>query len=207
MALKNRRRIIAIISIVAVVGIIAASWAIYHNVKFQPNRGIAMNDLKALFRSEDKQLGEVIIKTYGEYRGNAVAWSAVYFGCLFGSAFFSAMAALFLKLEILLERQKLRNDLAAVLATVAALLVTLSTTGDFQRKWQANRIAASAMQNLVVDLARKTAKHDTDAILARYQEINDMRNRGIVGETMEDATRVPQSESGNAGDALPEAVK
>jgi hypothetical protein len=64
------------------------------------------------------------------------------------------MAALLLKLELLGGRPKLRNDLAAIMATVAALLVTMSTTGEFQHRWQANRIAASAMQILAYELVR-----------------------------------------------------
>ena len=35
---------------------------------------------------------------------------------------------------------------------LAALLITLSTTGDFQRKWQANRLAAAAMENVAYEL-------------------------------------------------------
>ncbi|NTU58662.1 MAG: hypothetical protein HGB00_07055 [Chlorobiaceae bacterium] len=59
------------------------------------------------------------------------------------------MAALILKLEVLDDRPKLKNDLAAASATLAVILVTLSTMGDFQSKWQANRLAASSMENLV----------------------------------------------------------
>ncbi len=141
-----------------------------------------MEGLMDIFRPETKQLGTVIIKSYREFRGNTVRWSAAYFGCLFGSAFLSAMAALFLKLEVLVSRPKLKNDLAASLATVAALLITLSTTGDFHRKWQANRLAAAEMENLAYELVRPSAPTNLDAILTRIQGINDMRNRGIIGE-------------------------
>jgi hypothetical protein len=48
-----------------------------------------------------------------------------------------------LKLETLLGNEALKKDCAALLSVAAALLVTLSTSGDFQRKWQANRIAAA----------------------------------------------------------------
>jgi hypothetical protein len=127
----------------------------------------------------------IVVKTYREYRGNTIKWSAAYFGCLFGSAFLSAMAGLLLKLELLGSYPKARNDLAAAMATVAALLVTLSTTGDFQRKWQANRAAAAAMENLAYELVRPAAATSLDAILTRIQIINDARNRGIIGEMAE----------------------
>jgi hypothetical protein len=146
-------------------------------------RGAAMEDLPKLFPTESKELGQVVIKTYREYRGNAVRWSAAYFGCVFGSALFSALAGLLLKLEVLGSRPRLRNDLAASLAVLAALLVTLSTTGDFQRKWQANRIAAASMENLAYELLRSSAS--IDAVVGQIQIINDARNKGIVGEQAE----------------------
>lgn len=34
------------------------------------------------------------------------------------------------------------------MAVGAALLITVSTSGDFQRKWQANRIAAAELERL-----------------------------------------------------------
>jgi hypothetical protein len=148
-----------------------------------------MEKLPKLFRTDTEQIGTIIIDTYREYRGNAVRWSAVYFGCLFGSAFLSAMAALILKFELLSDRPKLKNDLAASLATVAALLVTLSTTGDFQRKWHANRMAASAMENLAYELARTTPTMNLDSILTRIQEINSIRNQEIVGEASESESK------------------
>jgi hypothetical protein len=170
-----------------------------------------MEDLTELFRPDTKQLGAVIIKTYREFRGNTVRWSAAYFGCLFGSAFLSAMAALILKLELLGDRPKLKNDLAASLATVAALLVTLSTTGDFQRKWHANRVAAAAMENLAYELARPSAATNLDEILTRIQEINRMRNQGIVGElgereSKESPVLPSRAQSSTPGDA-PKAAR
>ena len=175
-------RILLVLSIACA---IVAVLGITYFAKQQPDRGVAMEDLTELFRPDTKQLGAVIIKTYREFRGNTVRWSAAYFGCLFGSAFFSAMAALILKLELLGDRPKFKNDLAASLATVAALLITLSTTGDFQRKWHANRVAAAAMENLAYELARPSAASNMDEILTRIQEINSMRNQGIVGELAE----------------------
>jgi len=113
----------------------------------------------------------------------------LYFGCLFGSAFLSAMAALFLKLEILNEQPKLRNDISASLATLAALLITLSSIGDFQRKWGANRVAASAMENLAYELLRPSAASNRDSILTKIQAINSARNAGVVGDFSEVASK------------------
>jgi hypothetical protein len=65
---------------------------------------------------------------------------------------------------------------------LAALLITLSTTGDFQRKWQANRMAAAAMENLAYDLVTLKPAADLTAVIGEIQAINDARNKGIVGE-------------------------
>jgi len=184
----NKPAKIVVLAAVFVVLALLAGWlSTTYLARNQPNRGVAMEDLMELYRPDTKPLGMIVVKTYREFRGNSVRWSAAYFGCLFGSAFLSAMTGLFLKLEILASQPKVRNDLAAAMATFAALLVTLSTTGDFQRKWQANRAAAAAMENLAYELVRPAAAINLDAILTRIQTINDVRNRGIIGELAENA--------------------
>jgi hypothetical protein len=107
------------------------------------------------------------------------------------------MAALLLKLEKLSE-YKYRNDIIATMATISALLVTLSTTVDFQRKWRANRIAAAAMENLAYELLRPSAAEHREFILTRIQEINNARNAGIVGDAPETSSKVNRSASGAA---------
>jgi len=197
-------RVVSLVVILAIAGVVGL--AINYSAKRQPDRGVAIEDLGQLFQPEAKPLGTIVLKTYREFRGNAVRWSAVYFGCVFGSAFLSAIAALILKLELLGGRLELRNDLAALLATFAALLVTLSTTGDFQRKWQANRIAAAEMESLAYELVRTSAATNLDAILTRIQTINSVRNQTIVGEFAEindkELPLAPSSaQPGAAGDA------
>ena len=144
--------------------------------------GVALKQLPQLYPSETQPLGEVVLKTYWEYRTNSTWWSAVYFTCLFGSAFLSALAGLVLKLELLQAWPRFRNDLAATAAVLAALLITLSTAGDFQRKWQANRIAAAAMENLAYELVTPKTPADLHAVIVEIQAINEARNKGIVGE-------------------------
>src|SRR6476619_6983141 len=79
---------------------------------------------------EQKQLAEVILTNYEEYRGNTVRWSGVYFTCLFLSAAFSALAGFVLKVKAFGRLAVAKEDLAAMLAMLAALLVTFSSTGD-----------------------------------------------------------------------------
>jgi hypothetical protein len=146
-------------------------------------RGGAIAQLPEVLPENLSDLGKLIATNYGEYRANAVRWSAAYFGCLFGAAFLSACAGVLLKLESLKERLGLRNDLAAIMAALASLLITLLTIGSFEEKWRSNRIAASGMENLAYDLLKSEAAKETDAILTRIQEINEVRNYGIVGTT------------------------
>lgn len=175
-----------VLAVILVVVVALGAWIVTTYIADnQPNRGVAMEDLLALYPDKTKSLGEIVVKTYREFRGNSIRWSTAYFGCLFGSALLSALAGLVLKLEVLGSQPKIRNDLAATMATVSALLVTLSTTGDFQHKWQANRAAAAAMENLAYELLRPAAATRLDDILSRIQGINDARNRGIIGELTE----------------------
>lgn len=166
--------------------IAAASYQIVVQSSAERNRGLALQELSKLLAPGVKDLGALVLANYREYRANAVRWSFAYFGCLFGSALASASAGVVLKLEALKSRPSLKNDSAAALAALAALLITLSTSGDFQRKWQANRTAADAMENLSYDLMKTGTALDRDSILDRIQAINDARSEGVVGKARRD---------------------
>lgn len=170
------------ILVAVVVAVLAASALLLPQVFAPESRGVALRDLPQLYPPESKALGQLVIETYREYRLNAARWSGVYFTCLFGSAFLSAFAGLVLKLELLQAWPRLRNDLAASAAMLAALLITLSTVGDFQRKWQANRIAAAAMESLAYELITLKTGADLNAVIGEIQAVNEARSKGIVGE-------------------------
>lgn len=165
-----------------ILGVIAALVLITPRILSPETRGVALNDLPQLYPAENRALGQLVIETYREYRANAARWSGVYFTCIFGSAFLSAFAGLVLKLELLQPWPRLRNDLAATSAMLAALLITLATVGDFQRKWQANRMAAGAMENLAYELLNGKTPADLARVVVEIQAINEARNRGIVGD-------------------------
>ena len=171
-----------LIILIAAILALASVALVLPQVMAPESRGVALHDLPQLYSSENKLIGEIVIATYKEYRANAARWSGVYFGCLFGAAFLSALASLIIKLELLQAWPGLRNDLAATFAMLAALLITLSTTGDFQRKWHANRTAAAAMENLAYRIVIVKGGADLDAVIAEIQAINEVRNSGIVGE-------------------------
>ena len=128
-----------------------------------------------------------MLRTVTNYRSNSTRWSFAYFGCTFGSAVLGAFAGVILKLDRLAARDVLRKDLASIFAAVAALLITLSTTGDFEQKWRANRIAASQMENVAYELSDPTTKYED--IVAAIAEINEARNDAIIAKEAKKAGR------------------
>jgi hypothetical protein len=108
--------------------------------------GVALNGVIGGADSEKSLVARVILDNFRETRANASRWSGIYWGFTFFAAAFSALAALILKVESFLRNEGIKKDVAALLSVVAALLVTISTSGDFQRKWQANRVAAAELE-------------------------------------------------------------
>jgi len=133
--------------------------------------------------TEKAMVKTLVDKDFEEFRSNTRNWSFVYHLFLFGAAILSVSAALLLKLEGTLDIKK-RNNWGAALAATSALLLTIMTSGGFQRKWEGNRIAAFQVRNLQFDLDKSTANRD--GILERLQQINTVRNQVIVG--LADAT-------------------
>ncbi len=99
-------------------------------------------------QAEQAMVATAILENYKEARSNASRWSGVYWTFTFGAAVLSALAALFLKLETVIHDEKIKKDVSAILSVAAALLITISSSGDFQRKWQANRVAAAELEHI-----------------------------------------------------------
>ena len=125
-------------------------------------------------------LAKLLIGNSSEYSRNAFWWSFAYFGSVVGSAVLSAMAALTLKLTFITNADA-RADTAAICATLAALFVTLSTAGDFKRKWQGCRSAEVGVQNLAYKLFSEGKEADTKAILEQLTILNTAYNQAIEG--------------------------
>ncbi len=112
-------------------------------------------------------MARVIWDNYREARANASRWSGVYWGLTFAAAVLSALAALVLKLETFVKSEGTKKDLAALLSVAAALMITISTSGDFQRKWQANRIAAAELERTGYEFLEKEWRRP--ALLSRFR--------------------------------------
>ncbi len=170
--------------VVVVVGavIVLLVWALHVPRGQDVDRITGFNQQSGLLSRSQKDIGIVLAVNYHEYRGNSSWWSLAYYGCLFLSALLSATAAFVLKLECFPKRPEVKKDLSALFSTLAAVLITLSTVGNFQRKWEANRLAATAMQNLIYEVWQRGDDSESKAdIYSRIEQINLLRNREILG--------------------------
>ncbi|MFI4932084.1 MAG: hypothetical protein ACHP83_17705 [Burkholderiales bacterium] len=151
--------------------------------------GAALRPLIEGKNSDQALVARAIWDNYLETRANASRWSGVYWGFTFTAAAFSALAALILKLETIIKNEGAKKDLAALLSVAAALLITISTSGDFQRKWQANRIAAAELEWTGYEFLGKDGA-DARSYLATVGQSLLRRHLAIVGSS--DQRKPPQ---------------
>jgi hypothetical protein len=126
------------------------------------------------------------------FRKGSAAWALTYHLSLFGAAVLSASAALVIKTSDL-------DDLAAVLATLAALLTTLSSVGDFQRKWHGNRDAFYALDELLLRAADPNELSDRQVrqlLVAVIRTQRDTWSKGIEAPAVKDEIEALDDASG-----------
>jgi hypothetical protein len=151
---------------------------------FTAGRGQGVIDALSPYTKVTDQRAIVVstlVKDYQEDRSNAVLWSMVYWGCVFLAAAFSAIAALILKFESLFRDDKIKKDVASALAVVSAILVTLSSSGRFSDKWQANRLAAAELESVGYEFL----KTDGENPLQYYEQMKQIqyaRQVAIIGK-------------------------
>lgn len=173
------RTVVVIVVVGSIIGLIAYALRVPRGQDV--DRITGFNQPSGLLPPSQKDFGLVPAVSYHEYRTNSSWWNLAYYGCLFLSAFCSAMAAFVLKVECFPKRPDLKKDLAALLSTIAAVLITLSTVNSFQHKWQANRLAATAVQNLVYEVWKGVPQESNADIYSKIEQINLLRNQEIVG--------------------------
>ncbi len=107
-------------------------------------RGEALDSALRLIAEEKanprSMVAHTILANYQETHQNASRWSGLYWGFTWLATALSALAGFILKVESFLKNESEKKDLAALFAVLAAILVAVATGGDFQRKWQANRV-------------------------------------------------------------------
>lgn len=174
-------RILTVTIVICAVAV--GTWWFVTNPNIWPRSGalqaalVTMHDAQPSDRSV---VATAILDNFLETRRSAAMWSGVYWGCTFVAALLSALAALTLKLETFIRNEGARKDLAAAFSIIAALLVTISTSGDFQRKWQANRIAAAELEKIGYEFLEANGDH-ARSYLAEVGNILLRRQMAIVG--------------------------
>jgi predicted metal-binding membrane protein len=150
--------------------------------------GVALGSLIKKTNTDESLVAQAIFNNYIETRIIAARWSAVYWGFTFVAASLSALAGLILKFESIVKEQAVKKDIAALFSVVAAIMITVSTSGDFQRKWQANRIAAAELERIGYELLAKNGS-DSRPYLSSVAQILHARNVAIAGSMDERKTR------------------
>lgn len=180
----------AVIGLIALVILGAGAWWFFEDRSGWP-RGEALDTaLKSLIdrqNADQSLVARVILDSYAEARANASRWSGVYWGFTFAAAVFSALAGLILKFETILKSESLKKDVAAILSVSAAIMITVSTSGDFQRKWQANRVAAAELERAGYELLQHDGA-DARSYLETVGRILLKRHLSIVGNSEEKRT-------------------
>lgn len=184
------RFLVAVGVLVALAG--GAWWCFEHRDSWQRSEalGYAMQSVIDSPQQDQSLVARIILTNYHETRSNAARWSGIYWGFTFFAAIFSAMAALVLKVESLFHNEGAKKDIAALLSVAAALLVTVSTSGDFQRKWQANRVAAAELERTGYSFLENNGA-EPRTYLASVGDILLRRQLAIAGSAEKAAPKRP----------------
>lgn len=161
------------------IGVIAYVWSSDTHLRGEALE-VALQPIAAAKGTDASVVAAAIVGNYRETRQIASLWSFLYWGFAWGAAVLSALAGLILKLESLGQDEKRKKDIAALLTTTAALLVTISTGGDFQRKWQANRTAAAEIERTGYEFLEHQGG-DGRGYLSQVRDALYQRHMAILG--------------------------
>ena len=172
-----------------IAGLVVLLVAVIATIYFWPRSNALQTAMQPLVEQSDSgqvSVARALSDNYKSTRSNAQKWSGIYWGFTFAAALLSALAALILKFEsVFSNNDGLKKDLAATFSVCAALLITISTSGDFQRKWQANRIAASELERLGYEFLNDSNR-DSDSYFSAIGDILHRKNLAIVGQLEEE---------------------
>jgi hypothetical protein len=129
---------------------------------------------------EKALVASAIVGNYTETRQIAAMWSGLYWGFAWAAAILGALSGLILKLESIIQDEKVKKDVAALFTVAAAIMITVSTGGDFQRKWQANRAAAAGIEHLGYEFLAKQGENPRQ-YFDQLSELLMQRHMAILG--------------------------
>ena len=189
-------RLVVIAAVLVVVAVLVSKSGVF---AWNASDSAAIDALRERTQSmTEPQRGAALLiaAVFDEYRNIARMWSAVYNGCVLGAAALGILAALVLKLESAPKLALEKKDAAAALASVGAILAALSSSGDFQMKWQANRSAVADVERIAVRLLAPTSPN-LDEIYAELGAIAEERHLKLIG-VRRSADRPALAASGNS---------
>lgn len=151
---------------------------------------------------EKALVANAIVGNYTETRQIAAMWSGLYWGFAWAAAILGALSGVILKLESIIHDEKVKKDVAALFTVAAAIMITVSTGGDFQRKWQANRAAAAGIEHLGYEFLSKQGENPrqyfdklSDLLMQRHMAIlgtSDKRAPAAAPAVSAPATSAPK---------------
>ncbi|MGQ0708262.1 MAG: hypothetical protein ACT4NV_00775 [Rhodoferax sp.] len=199
-SVKARTRGVCVgLLLLAAAGAVALSW---------PRTAILEDALQPLLTqtgSDAALVARALFQNYDETRSIAARWSGVYWSFTFAAAVCSALAGVILKFETWLASAEAKKDWAAALSVTAALLITISTSGDFQRKWQANRVAAAELERLGYALLYQRGANAAQ-YYAAIGDVLQRRNLAVVGDWDGKSSQTSAGAAGAAAQATPPAA-
>ncbi len=181
--------------------VLAAVAIVYFSGTKEHLRGETLTvSLEQVIESKDPEkamVAKAILGNYAETRQIAALWSGLYWGFAWAAAVLGALSGLVLKLESLITDEKVKKDIAALFTVAAAIMITVSTGGDFQRKWQANRAAAADIEHLGYEFLGKRGENPRQ-YFEKLSEILLRRHMAILG-TPDKPSHLPSETDGAAG--------
>lgn len=151
---------------------------------------ILIKSLEDLTKATDDEVSSAARHINGnlkEIMGYRVRWSAVHWSFVFGAAVFSATAGFLPNTESFAQFAAVKADIASFLAITSALMITISTSGSFGNKWQANRFATAQLESLGYELIGEKTP-DGAHYMKQLQEILKQRHLTIIGPVQQTTT-------------------
>ncbi len=110
-------------------------------------------------------------------------WSFVHHGTLIGAAVASVVVAFSLQFDGNIILGVAKNNLSTGFALVAATFSGIAAVGGFERKWKANRLSLSKLDQLRLKSLKEGA--NTDELIDDLTAIVGMHDRQIIGDSDE----------------------
>lgn len=189
-------RLVIIVAVLVVVAVVVSKSGVF---AWNASDSAAIDILRERAQSmTEPQRGAALLvaAVFDEYRSIARMWSAVYNGCVLGAAALGLLAALVLKLESVPKFESGKKDAAAALASIGAILAALSSSGDFQMKWQTNRSAVADIERIAVRLMAPTSPN-LDEVYVEVGAIAEERHLKLIG-VQRSAERPARADSASA---------